>query len=379
MSDANMNDNNSNVNENNGSDQGQSNGQPTGQQEYGAYAPNPNAMNGNQNQSENENANAQNANQNNQGYGQYQYNGNQAGTAQGGVNANPYAYNGQGQNPNQGPYNGQGQSPNQASNGYGPNGYGPYAADPNQYGQQYQNGNPYVNPYANASQNGQYQYAQNGPQADNGGSTAGDRGFNAQSAQPGSNEWWRMNPFKLAEEWLPSQAKKTIRIVYGVVGIVALLLGLALLIWPNKTLVAVAIVLGIYFVVSGAIRVIGAIVENGLPGGWRVLDILIGIILVIGGVIMLKNTVLSTALLTMLVTLTVGIGWIMEGIMALVETWRLPKSGWAIFYAIISILAGIVVLFSPFASVIVLIVFAGISMVVMGILAIIRAFRFGKN
>ncbi|MCO6557861.1 MAG: DUF308 domain-containing protein [Bifidobacterium sp.] len=188
-----------------------------------------------------------------------------------------------------------------------------------------------------------------------------------------------MNPFKLAEEWLPKQAKKTIRIVYGVVGIVALLLGLALLIWPGKTLVAVAIVLGAYFVVSGVIRVIGAIVENGLPGGWRVLDILVGIILVVGGVIMLKNTVLSTAMLTILVTLTVGIGWIMEGIMALVETWRLPKSGWAIFYAIISILAGIVVLFSPFASVIVLVIFAGVAMVVMGILAIIRAFRFGKN
>ncbi|WEV74847.1 DUF308 domain-containing protein [Bifidobacterium sp. ESL0798] len=297
------------------------------------------------------------------------------------MNANPYAYNGQGQNPNQGPYNGQGQSPNQASNGYGPNGYGPYAADPNQYGQQYQNGNPYVNgnPYANVNQNGQYQYGPNGGQTNNGGPRAGAPRFNQQSAQPGSNEWWRLNPFKLAEDWLPNQAKKTIRFVYGVVGVVALLLGLALLIWPGKTLVAVAIALGIYFVVSGVIRIIGAIAENGLPGGWRVLDIIVGIILVIGGVVMLKNTVLSTAMLTILVTLTVGIGWIMEGVMALVETWRLPKSGWAIFYAIISILAGIVVLFSPFASVIILVVFAGVAMAVMGILAIIRAFRFGKH
>ncbi|WP_348519301.1 DUF308 domain-containing protein [Bifidobacterium sp. ESL0690] len=383
MSDANTNENDSNVNENSGNDQEQATSQSAGQPEYGAYTPNANAMNGNPSQPGNGNTYSQNAGQGSQNYGQYV--GNQGSAPQGGPNGNPYVYNGQGQNPNQAPYNGQGQNanPNQAPySGYGPNGYGPYANNPNQYGQQYQNGNAYAagNQYANANQSSQYQYAQNGQQqAGNGGPAVNGNHFNPRSAEPGSNEWWRMNPFKLAEEWLPNQAKKTIRIVYGVVGIVALLLGLALLIWPGKTLVAVAIVLGAYFVVSGVIRVIGAIVENGLPGGWRVLDILVGLLLVIGGVIMLKNTAISTALLTILVTLTVGIGWIMEGIMALVETWRLPKSGWAIFYAIISILAGIVVLFSPFASVIILVVFAGIAMVVMGILAIIRAFRFGKN
>ncbi|WEV68887.1 DUF308 domain-containing protein [Bifidobacterium sp. ESL0775] len=364
MSDANTNDNDPNVNEGNESNQGQANGQPTGQTGYGNYAPN--GMNGNQGQPGANNSYGQNAGQTRQGYGQYA--GNQGGQ-QNGPYANPYQYNGQGQNqnPNQGPYN----------NGYGANAYGPYAADPNQYNQQqYQNGNP--NGQYQYAQNGQYQYAQNGQPQGNGGQPQGN-GWQEQAGKPGSNEWWRMNPFKLAEEWLPSQAKKTIRIVYGVVGIVALLLGIALLIWPGKTLVAVAVALGIYFLISGVIRVIGAIVENGLPGGWRVLDIFIGILLVIGGVIMLKNTAISTALLTILVTLTVGIGWIMEGIMALVETWRLPKSGWAIFYAIVSILAGIVVLFMPGASVIVLIVFAGVSMVVMGILAIIRAFRFGKN
>ncbi|WEV42445.1 HdeD family acid-resistance protein [Bifidobacterium sp. ESL0682] len=360
MSDANVNGNDPNATEGNGNNQGQVNGESSGQPEYGAYAPN--GMNGNQSQTGD--AYTQSGSQNSQDYGQYAGN-------QGGSNANPYQYNGQSQqNQNQSPYN-----------GYGPNGYGPYATDPNQYQQQqyqYQNGNPYGNgnAYNNANANGQYQYAQGGQQPNYGGS---NNGWKQQSAQPGSNEWWRMNPFKLVEEWLPSQAKKAIRIGYGVVGIVALLLGLALLIWPGKTLVVVAVILGIYFVVSGVIRIIGAISENGLPGGWRVLDIFVGIILVIGGVSMLKNTAISTALLTILVTLTVGIGWIMEGIMALVETWRLPKSGWAIFYAIISILAGIVVLFSPFTSVILLVIFAGIAMVVMGILAIVRAFCFGKN
>ncbi|MBB2955050.1 uncharacterized membrane protein HdeD (DUF308 family) [Bifidobacterium commune] len=272
---------------------------------------------------------------------------------------------------NAGNANGQSQ-PNNGSagqTGYGTNGssgYGPYVNDPNQNAQGYQNAGAYSSP----AQDGQYQDSQNGHGVP----------FGAAGGLNGlyNDEWWRMNPFKLVEEWLPTQAKKTIRMVYGVVGVVAVLLGLALLAWPGKTLEVFAVVLGIYFLISGAMRVIGAIVENGLPGGWRVLDILVGLLLVIGGVIMLKNTILSSAMLTILVTLTVGIGWIMEGIMALVETWRLPKSGWAIFYSVISVFAGIVLLCSPFTSVIFLIIFTGCTMVIMGALAIIRAFRFGK-
>ncbi|MDF7663579.1 HdeD family acid-resistance protein [Bifidobacterium sp. ESL0763] len=253
-------------------------------------------------------------------------------------------------------------------NGNGGEGYGPYASDPNQYNQNGQYGQP-----------GQGQYGQPGAQPGRDNGFAGGPNGGWRPGEPGSSEWWRMNPFKLAEQWLPKKAKRMIRTIYGVVGVVAVLLGLALLIWPGKTLVVFAVALGIYFLVSGIVRVIGAIVENGLPGGWRVLDILVGILLAIGGVVMLKNTVISTAMLTILTTLAVGLGWIMEGIMALVETWHLPSSGWAIFYGIVSILAGIVVLVSPFASMIWLIVFAGCAMVVMGVVAIVRAFRFGRR
>ncbi len=131
--------------------------------------------------------------------------------------------------------------------------------------------------------------------------------------------WQPVSPFKLVEEWLPQQAKNAIRGVYGVLGVVALILGLALLIWPGATLKVAAIALGAYFVVSGVIRIVTAVVELGLPGGWRVLDILIGVLLTVGGVIVLKNAALSGATLAVLITMVVGLGWMMEGVMALVE------------------------------------------------------------
>lgn len=186
------------------------------------------------------------------------------------------------------------------------------------------------------------------------------------------------SPFKLAEDLLPQHAKNMVRGLYAIIGVAAVILGIALLVWPSKTLTVFAVILGIYFVVSGAIRIVGSILALGLPAGWRVLDIVIGVLLALGGVIVLKNVVVSGQALAIVVTLTVGIGWMMEGVVALAESWRNPRSGWSIAYAVISVLAGIVILFSPITSTMWLIVFGGCVLVAMGISAIIRAFRFGR-
>ncbi|WP_270189138.1 HdeD family acid-resistance protein [Bifidobacterium pseudocatenulatum] len=203
---------------------------------------------------------------------------------------------------------------------------------------------------------------------------------NSQSdADNGTNNWQPISPFKLVEEWLPKKAKNAIRGTYAVLGIAAVILGLALLIWPGATLKVAAIALGAYFVVSGVVRIVTAIVELGLPGGWRVLDILIGLMLSVGGVVMLKNAALSGATLAVLITMVVGLGWMLEGVMALVESWRMPSSAWAVIYALLSIVAGFIVLFSPISSTTWLILFGGCALVAIGIVAIVRAFTFGKS
>jgi uncharacterized membrane protein HdeD (DUF308 family) len=50
-----------------------------------------------------------------------------------------------------------------------------------------------------------------------------------------------------------------------------------------------------------------------------------------------------------------------------------------VLYAVLSIIAGIVVLVSPFSSTAFLMLFSGIALVVMGISAVIRAFSFGRS
>ncbi|RBP97147.1 hypothetical protein CRD60_08365, partial [Bifidobacterium aemilianum] len=141
-----------------------------------------------------------------------------------------------------------------------------------------------------------------------------------------------------------------------------MIIGLALLVAPGKTLIVFTVALGVYFIVSGLVRLITSIVAQGLPGGWRVLGVLVGALLSIGGVVIVKNTTLSASTLLVLVPLMVGLGWIMEDVMTLAESWAVPHSGWAIFSAVVSIIAGVFILINPLGSTAVLVIFGGCAL-----------------
>lgn len=198
--------------------------------------------------------------------------------------------------------------------------------------------------------------------------------FNPMNATPTNG----MDPFRLLEQVLPQQAKNRIRGMYGVIGIVSILLGVALLFWPVHTLAVAAIMLGIYLLISGMVRIVTAIVELGLPGGWRVLGVLFGALMLVGGIVVLKNSSMSAAMLTVLCTVAIGVSWLLEGIMTLFECWNVPSSAWAVIYSLLSIVAGFIALFNPFGSTVWLVMFVAIALVVIGIMAVVRAIRFGK-
>ena len=189
----------------------------------------------------------------------------------------------------------------------------------------------------------------------------------------------RMDPFSMIAEDLGFKTLRAIRTIMGVMGVIGVILGLALLLRPDKTLIAVTVVLGIYFIISGVVRLATSIVSKGLPGGWRVLGVLFGALIAVGGIVIVRNTALSASALTLLVTIIVGISWIMEGVMSLAASWGLPHSGWAIFSGIVSIIAGVIVMIYPLSSVIFLVIFSGCALLVLGVVSIIRAFTFGRN
>jgi uncharacterized membrane protein HdeD (DUF308 family) len=170
-----------------------------------------------------------------------------------------------------------------------------------------------------------------------------------------------------------------IRAVLGVSGAVAVILGVVLLFWPAKTIAVLAVFLGIYFVIAGIMRLGVGIFSRGIGGGLRTLNIILGILLVFAGIVALKNVSTAATVLVIFALAFIGVGWIIEGVMALVEAGRGASSGWAIASGVLSIIAGLVVLFLPASSAVFLILFAAIALIVLGIIGIVRAFTFGRD
>jgi uncharacterized membrane protein HdeD (DUF308 family) len=185
--------------------------------------------------------------------------------------------------------------------------------------------------------------------------------------------------FSLNAADLTRGAINGVRAALGISGAVAVILGVVLLFWPVRTLAVVAAFLGIYFIIAGIMRLAIGIFSKGITGGVRAMHIVFGALLVFAGIIALKNVTVAAATLVILAIAFVGVAWIIEGIMSIAEAGRAASSGWAITFGIISIVAGIVVLFLPASSALFLLIFSAIALIVLGIIGIVRAFTFGKD
>ena len=178
---------------------------------------------------------------------------------------------------------------------------------------------------------------------------------------------------------LSKSAINTVRTTLGISGVVSLLVGILITFWPKESLLVITVILGIYLIVAGLVYVGLGIFARGISGGARALDIILGVLFVVGGVVTLANVQTSAAVLLVFVGVTIGILWIIEGTVAIVQSSDAPSRGWAIFYGIVSILGGIVLLFAPTWGSAVLFLILGITLMVLGIVQIVRAFSFGRG
>ncbi|MBP2412499.1 uncharacterized membrane protein HdeD (DUF308 family) [Arthrobacter stackebrandtii] len=185
--------------------------------------------------------------------------------------------------------------------------------------------------------------------------------------------------FALDPATLTKKAINGMRVAFGVSGIIAVVLGIILLVWPVKTIAVVAVILGIYFLVAGAIKVGVGIFGHSISGGMRALNIVLGLLVMVAGIIALRNSAATGEALLIFTVIMIGIGWIIEGIIALVESGKAESRGWAIIFGIISIIAGIAVLAIPGWTAFWLVMMSAIMLVILGVVGVIRAFTFGKE
>lgn len=169
-----------------------------------------------------------------------------------------------------------------------------------------------------------------------------------------------------------------IRTALGIGGVLALIIGLAILVWPGKTAVVVAAMIAIYLIAGGLVYAGLGIFAKAITGWGRVGHIVLGVLFIVAGIIAFANLGAAAAFLGVFVGTLVGIVWIVEGVVSLTNLGGAGSRGWTIFFAVLSIIAGIILLFAPLWGALVLWWLLGISLVVLGILQIVRAFTFGR-
>ena len=157
-------------------------------------------------------------------------------------------------------------------------------------------------------------------------------------------------------------------------GIISLLAGVTVLAWPGRTLIVVAVLFGIQLVVTGIFRFVAAFASEDLTGGSRVLLAVLGVLSLIVGLYAVRHLLVTLLALALLL----GIYWIVNGAVELfmaLSARAVPGRGWTGVMGVISVLAGLLVLVYPAISLLTLVVVLSVWLLVLGLMEISLAIR----
>ncbi|WP_423790875.1 HdeD family acid-resistance protein [Mycobacterium ahvazicum] len=161
-------------------------------------------------------------------------------------------------------------------------------------------------------------------------------------------------------------------------GILTLILGVLVLAWPGISVLAAAIAFGFYLLITGVAQVVFAFSLH-VSAGSRILLFVSGAASLILAVLAFRHFGQGYAVL--LLAIWIGIGFVFRGVATTVSAISdptLPGRGWSIFVGAITLIAGVVVLASPFASIITLAIVVGIWLAVIGVFEVIASFGIRK-
>ena len=163
-------------------------------------------------------------------------------------------------------------------------------------------------------------------------------------------------------------------------GILSLILGVLVLAWPGRTILVAAVLFGVYLLITGIAQVIFAFALH-VSAGSRILLFISGAASLILAVLAFRHFGTDQLTAILLLAIWIGIGFIFRGVattISAISDPNLPGRAWSIFVGVISLLAGIVVLASPFTSIVTLAIVVGVWFVVIGVFEIVSSFAIRK-
>jgi uncharacterized membrane protein HdeD (DUF308 family) len=155
-------------------------------------------------------------------------------------------------------------------------------------------------------------------------------------------------------------------------GVISVLIGVVVLVWPEATLRVMAAMAGIWLVIGGLVRIFGAFV-TGRGVGRQVLSGIVGVLLVLIGAACLRNLVTTVALLAAVVAVTWLLSCIAEAVMAAEASHG--SRAMLLAAGLVSIAIGLVFLIVPRLSLVALVLMTGAGFVVTGLLQVVVGLR----
>lgn len=162
----------------------------------------------------------------------------------------------------------------------------------------------------------------------------------------------------------------------GVAGVLSVLIGVAALVWPGPTLLAVGLLFGIYLTVWAVVALIRAVGAHDVPIGLRMLDVVVSVLALLVGLALIERPGASVATIALLL----GFWWLFLGVMQFVHGVVDPVGRvWNVLWGIVGAVAGIVILASPEIALGTLVLIVGIGLILQGALELMVAFGGGTR
>ena len=154
-------------------------------------------------------------------------------------------------------------------------------------------------------------------------------------------------------------------------GIISLVVGIVIMSWPTPTVIVVAVLFAIYLIISGLFEIVRSF-ASGLTGGTRALLLITGVLSVILGIFAIRSAADNAV---DLLGIFVGIAFLFRGFASLFMGFDSKEGrGWNIFFGIIMLVGGVVILVQPALALTTLAWVVGIWLVLIGIYEIIASF-----
>ena len=144
-------------------------------------------------------------------------------------------------------------------------------------------------------------------------------------------------------------------------GVLSIAAGIVILIKPGDSLATLAVIAGIFLLVDGILELAASLMHSTQSRGSLAL---LGVLTAIVGVLLVRHPIQGVAA----VALLIGIWLIAVGIVRLIAAFEVDENrGWGIFAGALELLAGIVIVSDPNIGLATLALFAGIGFILNGI------------